>query len=374
MMVQLFAILFVACFVEPKQLPADKPHDPLPRDEAIVAKVMALVRPDRFRTVDTAHFTIVHDLAEDAAAPLARRAEATFASVVSFCERLTLPTRFPSHRLTIVVFDAYDDFLDYSKKTKVKDTAVAGYFDPSMNAAVFVSVAHSPPLLAATREIDALSKSLDAGKFDDSSLRSKLVERLQTLHTRREALIERFHQIVIQHEIAHQLFFNFGIHVRGADNPAWLVEGLACQFETPADGLGDPARPFNHPRLADFRDILRAPPDAFDDSRVDWRRAFQSGPFAPIKELIALDSLAAPSREVSAARYAQAWALVRYLHQERGDDFAKYLRQLAGRKPDVSLSAEEETVQFEAAFGPLNENAERDLVRFVLGLPLGSNE
>ncbi len=35
----------------------------------------------------------------------------------------------------------------------------------------------------------------------------------------------------IVHEAVHQLAFNTGVHERLADNPQWIVEGLATMFE-----------------------------------------------------------------------------------------------------------------------------------------------
>src|SRR5262249_26146628 len=35
------------------------------------------------------------------------------------------------------------------------------------------------------------------------------------------------------HEATHQIAFNSGCHRRSADNPVWLVEGLAMYFEAP---------------------------------------------------------------------------------------------------------------------------------------------
>src|SRR5690606_18797083 len=42
-----------------------------------------------------------------------------------------------------------------------------------------------------------------------------------------------FNIATVVHEATHQMAFNSGMHTRLADNPLWLVEGMAMFFETP---------------------------------------------------------------------------------------------------------------------------------------------
>src|SRR5579863_411793 len=61
------------------------------------------------------------------------------------------------------------------------------------------------------------------------------------------------------HEATHQIAFNSGMHVRKADNPLWLVEGMAMYFETPdlsSKNGWKTAGAVNDDRLGQFRDFL----------------------------------------------------------------------------------------------------------------------
>ena len=71
------------------------------------------------------------------------------------------------------------------------------------------------------------------------------------------AAIGRTNADTIIHEATHQTAFNVGIHNRFADQPQWLVEGLATMFE--ARGVWNSPSyhtlkdRINDGRLADFR-------------------------------------------------------------------------------------------------------------------------
>jgi hypothetical protein len=69
-------------------------------------------------------------------------------------------------------------------------------------------------------------------------------------------------------------------------------------------------------------------------------------------------------------RYAQAWALVFYLHRQHREQFAEYVRSVAKRPAGLVLENEEEIRDFEAVFGPINDEFEQGWLKFVLSLPV----
>ena len=50
---------------------------------------------------------------------------------------------------------------------------------------------------------------------------------------KRRTAASAFNMATIVHEATHQIAFNSGLHVRFADNPLWLTEGMAMYFEGP---------------------------------------------------------------------------------------------------------------------------------------------
>lgn len=120
-------------------------------------------------------------------------------------------------------------------------------------------------------------------------------------------------QATILHEAAHQTAYNVGVHRRFAEQPRWLVEGLAMLFESPHAWNGTasgPAQRVHAQRLADFRQEQPA-------RSADW----------PLR-LVASDRSfdAAP---VSA--YAEAWALSFYLSETQPQAYARLLQRAAQR-------------------------------------------
>lgn len=154
----------------------------------------------------------------------------------------------------------------------------------------------------------------------------------------------------IVHEATHQIAFNSGVHARMADNPYWLVEGLAMYFETPdlrsVSGWQTVGR-VNPSRLRDYRAYFKArrPRDSLK-TMLSSDEPFQT-------ENTALDA------------YSEAWALTYYLIRERRADYVTYLDRLS--KKGIALRQpvpEERVAEFEAVFGELAE-VERDFFRYM---------
>jgi hypothetical protein len=159
-----------------------------------------------------------------------------------------------------------------------------------------------------------------------------------------EALHSKYLFLRISHEVAHQLSFDSGLQKRGVMYPLWVSEGLAMAFESPRPEdvhfLGP--NPSRQQRLKDLCARKKMQPLSDFVTRVDTRGLNPSE---------------------TEDFYAQAWALFRFMGQQRGHVLKRYLEVLAhwpmGSRSPQSLR--EEMISF---FGPLDrlETAWQDWV------------
>jgi len=157
----------------------------------------------------------------------------------------------------------------------------------------------------------------------------------------------------VVHEATHQIAFNSGFHKRYADNPLWLVEGVASFFETPDLTSSSGWRTVGKPNLA----RLRA-----------FRRYLASGrPADSLRTLVATDQrLLEPQTGVAA--YAEAWALTYFLVQRRRKQFVQYV-ELVRAKPLLRPDSPDQRLRdFEKCFGSDWSQLDRELVAFVRSL------
>lgn len=157
----------------------------------------------------------------------------------------------------------------------------------------------------------------------------------------------------IIHEATHQTAFNTGVHSRYAQQPKWLVEGLATMFEAP--GVWDSR---NH---ANFRD------------RVNKTRMLEFLEFA--KTLRPADSLAAfvatddAYYDRPSTAYGEGWAMVFYLIETRPREFAAYLRTVAARSAEDVYTPQQRVRDFQDAFGKDLGQMEAYFLRYIDDLP-----
>jgi hypothetical protein len=155
----------------------------------------------------------------------------------------------------------------------------------------------------------------------------------------------------IIHEAAHQTAFNVGVHRRFAEQPRWLVEGLAMMFE--ARGVWDARSVYtrsdriNRGRLDDFRHYL------------------EKRPAGTIVALVASDQL---FRTSGGFAYAEAWTLNFYLCETRPQEYSRYLEIVAGRKAFSEYPAKSRLTDFTRCFGNDVELLDAQLRRFVADL------
>lgn len=344
--------------------------DPPAEDPAASQRLLDRVGPG-FKLRHADFFTIAYDTPHATLASLVGILKGTHMAIWSFAEQLRLPARAPANRLHVILYDSFDDYLAHCARAGVQGNGVAGFFSQEENLAVFCNVLNRPELAPVTARIDALTEEIAAGRTGglDASRRAALLREKRWLESQLDDAVSRNNRLIIRHEAAHQVLFNLGIHVFGAQNPGWLAEGMACQFEV-AQRVGPAGlQKINHPRLADFREAFDMGPRAKGLPPGGLSAALDARRFVPLEELIGNADLFQHAGPHTAARYAQGWALVFYLQRAHPDAFAAYLRLLAQRRPGVRFDANRELQDFASAFGPPDDAFQRAWLTFMLSQP-----
>jgi len=155
----------------------------------------------------------------------------------------------------------------------------------------------------------------------------------------------------IVHEATHQTAFNVGIHTRFAEQPRWLVEGLATMFEAP--GFWNPSRfrskqdRYNRGRLEQFKQYLPHRPEGSLAEFISSDRTFMT--------------------DVNAG-YAQAWALSFFLIETRPRQYCDYLARVAKRPEFQSYPSRDRIADFIASFGSDVRLLEAHFLQFMAEL------
>lgn len=343
-----------------------QPASTLPAESA-PGEIIEALGP-QFRKHETEHFSIHYDTSYETLRPLTARLEGIYDAIERFRLTLDLPAVAAHSRLPIVVFASYKDFAAYAEKAGLSPGGIAGFYRPRTNISAFVDVLDSPSLRPLHNELNRLD-ALMHRQGTPAALgqnHADLANRAISLKAHRDALVETFNRLVLQHEAAHQVLFNLGVHVRGARTPLWLVEGLACQFEVPQSDANGILKRVNHMRLGDLREALGVQRNATNAESL-WRKALEKGTLMPLDELLTAEQFGGDQNQLT-ARYAQAWSLVHYLHRQHPRDFANYLAVLAARTPDMQPTADDEIEAFESAFGAVDEAFTRAWLTHALRL------
>jgi hypothetical protein len=140
------------------------------------------------------------------------------------------------------------------------------------------------------------------------------------------------------------------MHTRYADNPLWLVEGMAMYFETP--DLSSRAGWKNVGVVNDLRHRR------FLDYLANRR------PARSLETLVQSDErLVAP--DASGDTYAEAWALSYFLIKTRKDQYVKYLERIAARPRLIFDGPEARLAAFQEAFGADLAQLDAEFVRYM---------
>lgn len=344
-------------------------------DQQLVDRLHAVVGPD-FRIRATEHFAIAYDSPYEALRPLVGRLEGVHDGVRLFCTAMGLDVAMPQSRLPVIFYNDQGDFKRYEVEHGFVAGSTAGFYSPTTNLAAFSNTLTRDEFRQIQERMDLLQRQFQSSKkragagVSASSRRRQLQSQLTMLHAQRGAIVDRYNRLVIQHEAAHQLFFNIGVHVRGAVNPVWLVEGLACQFEVPQPRIRDGVWRVNHLRLADLRDAFGVGPSDLKLTATQYDQAIESGRVVSLRDFFVEPASFNAAGEDAAFRYAQAWSLVFFLQKTQRESFAAYLASLARRRPREPVDSERELGDFEAAFGAIDQAMQREWPKYMLRLRL----
>lgn len=349
----------------------------LPSDPQLKEQLQELAGPE-FRLRETDHFTIAYDTSYEVLRTLISRLEWTFRSVWRFCEQSKLPVHPPPQRLAVILFEDHEAFRRYGATLGVDVTGIDGFYHNGVNRAAFCNTLNRPDFREVTEQLEQLRGRLQKLRQEsgpEAAGRTRELRReLAALESRRDKAVKRINQLILQHEAAHHVLFNIGVHVRGGQNPVWLSEGLATQFEVTQGSTGAGRVRVNHVRLADLRGALGVERSVRKVTPELYEAAFAGSRLVPLKRLVTDDSLFELRGPQLGICYAQAWGLTLFLQREHPEDFARYLEQLARRRLGKGVTPGQELAGFEAAFGPLDGAWQRAWLDFVLRLPYDPSE
>jgi hypothetical protein len=322
-----------------------------------------------FNVKTTAHFAIAYDGDAETLADFIARVEATYRGVYRFLNLHDLDSTEPSQKLEIIFFDQPESFFKYAKRTGADVVGAAGFYSPGTNRAAFYHALNMQRLIGVNEQIASIEALLDPQNGSNPGRnRREVLMQLQRLRNERDQTIESVNQLVVQHEVAHQVLYNAGLHSRNGEQPTWLVEGLACLFETPPNKNGAGFATVNQYRLLNLREALAGEAAPKRVRAESYEGAVRQGRLVPLRRLIGDRSMFDTGQPDIGNRYAQAWSLVHYLHHRKREAFGDYLAVLAKRPVDRAYSAATELMIFEEVFGPVDDGFVKDWLDFCLDL------
>lgn len=345
----------------------------LPEDKAGAEQFLEIVG-EGFRVRETEHFAIAYETSYEVLRPLIGRLEGTFNAVQRFCEGRDLMITPLSDRLRIVLFDDSEGFRRFAVERGSPSAVASGVYWPDSNVAAFLNTLRLPEIQQISQQIErVVASSRRPAKRQRTAKASRahkkaLQRQASELRSQRDIIVERFNRFTIQHEAAHQVLFNFGVHKRNARNPVWLVEGLACQFEIPQTGKSGGTRQINQMRLGDLRNALGLADGVKKITEADYQTALKSKNIVSLQVLVTDPAVFTGADSNIVFRYAQAWGLVYFLSRERKAEFGRYIRSLANRPAEEALDSSKQLDYFVRFFGPAGNELEREWIESVAKL------
>lgn len=248
--------------------------------------------------------------------------ERLYTSFHNYWRQRGLKLSEPEFPLVAIVLANEKEFAAFATKDAGEDAATAkGYFSIPSNRMVLYDLTADEE--GPARNAGDISRQLEAVPYNIAT---------------------------VIHEATHQIAFNSGMHTRLADNPLWLVEGMAMYFETPdlsSKSGWKTVGGLNDLRLGQFVEFAakRRTPDS-------------------LETLVSSDERFTNAQTMGDA-YAEAWALTHFLVRTRKDAYVKYLTLLAGKPRLVFDKPEERLAEFRAAFGEDLGRLDAELLKHV---------
>lgn len=158
----------------------------------------------------------------------------------------------------------------------------------------------------------------------------------------------------IVHEAVHQLAYNTGVHERLADNPQWVVEGLATMFEEPA--------------VFDTRSASRTVAGRVNQQQLVTLRRLLEDPAMLESQLNTLVTSNEMFKRDPQTAYALAWGLTFYLAERMSSQYGAYSQRLARLGKLRGYGAADRARDFSRAFEGDTSMIATQLQRFYQGL------
>jgi len=302
------------------------------------------------------HFIVYSDAEARLARRLAQRLESTYTDVARFCRVNKFPARALAQPLEVIFFEHPEVYHGYAATVDFQSAGTLGFFHADTNRSVFFNSENDPRLAKVRQQIAQAREKLERRK----------VAQLEGLLRSYEAQVN---QMVVQHESAHMILYNLGVHSAGAANPMWLVEGLAMLFEPAPTDRGSGFGITNEFRLFDFREALRDGREVRQLKAEDFDRAVAAGIMVDLPTLVSDPEIWKTQGPLANNYYAQAWALTHYLQRRQPQPWAAYLQTIAARRPQGVVTPAEELLLFEKTFVPLDEKFTQRWANYILRLP-----
>ena len=277
---------------------------------------------DQFSIVESEHYVLCTSADQAYAEWVGRLFERLQHAFLDMWQRAGLELHTPAAPLPAIVFATRAEYQQFATQDAGPQLAdAAGYYSIRRNRIVLYDLT-SDSDAAAANSVSEVNRRMRASPDNVAT---------------------------IVHEATHQIAFNCGMHTRYADNPMWLLEGMAMYCETPdlrsASGWKSIGK-LNLRRLNRFR--------RFAESR-------RSGD-SLLTLITSEDRFRDP--ELAADAYAESWALTYYLIRDRREQLITYLQSLASKQPLRRDNADTRAAEFTAAFGDLDK-LETDFLRYI---------
>jgi hypothetical protein len=225
--------------------------------------------------------------------------------------------------IEIIFFGSEDAFRSYARRVAPALVKSAGFYSSNNNRLALLNQLATQHYAEIGNRLAKNQREVSERNDVDPDDRHQASRRLATLRSEITAEAKTMTERLIRHEGAHQLFHSYRIDSRSGLEPTWLTEGLAEYCET--DRMGG-----YHAALAERLAKLRKSKSLLPLSTLLKHR--DSAGFFSLGE-DAID-----------AGYAQSWALVYFLMQDKfRSGFFNYIKHYRDIKDAPSAPAEENT-------------------------------
>lgn len=302
-----------------KRTTMDEAFSPLSREE--LAAGLEAEFGEEFKAYHTKHYLICSNTDKKYAQWCGVLFERLMSAFRSQWKNSKVEMHDPEMPLVAIVFANRKEFAKYATRDHGPATANAqGYYSTRSNRIALYDL---------TTELRGGPRGADVGQQLEASLSNVAT---------------------VVHEATHQIAFNCGMHTRYAENPLWLLEGMAMYFETP-----------DTRSAAGWKTLGKVNPvrlRAFDDYVKKGR------PADSLTTLISSDKrFTEPDSAVQA--YAEAWSLTYFLIKTRRKQYTEYLQLLAKKPPLKFGTPEDRLAEFRSIFGDDLQKLDREFVRYL---------